>query len=79
MSLVVLNVKCFLNDSLNAFTLISGFGYIVNLKVFWLVYLLDSFSVIDREAVLQKGGRLRGLGRGMGKQDYLTCGTWSFF
>lgn len=75
MSLVVLNVKCFLNDSLNAFTLISGFDCIVNLNAFW--FLLDTFSAINGEAVLQKGGRLRGLGRGTGKQDYLNCGTWS--
>lgn len=75
MSLVVLNVKCFLNDSLDDFTFISEFDCIVNLKVLWWVYLLDAFSVIIRKAVLQKGGRLRVLGRGMGKQDYLNCGT----
>lgn len=42
-------------------------------------YLLDAFSAINRKAVLQKGGRLRGLGRGMGKQDYWNCGTCGCF
>ena len=35
---------------MNAFTLISWFDCIVNLKVFWLVYLLDAFSVIGNFA-----------------------------
>lgn len=44
MSLVVLNVKCFVNDSLNAFTLISGLDCIVNLTVFLLVSVGCFFS-----------------------------------
>lgn len=43
-SLDVLNVKCFVNDSLNAFTLISGLDCIVNVTVFLLVSVGCFFS-----------------------------------